>query len=115
MPTYVYRCDTCTNQFEIVQRFADDPLRACPDCVGQVHRVIHPVGVVFKGSGWYINDSRPGNSSTTLDSSSDKSESNGASSDATKKDAGKDGKSEPAKAKTDVKKSEKTATTTAAD
>ena len=115
MPTYVYRCDTCSNQFEIVQRFSDDPLKACPDCIGQVQRVIHPVGVVFKGSGWYINDSRPGNSSTTLDSSSEKSDSNGTSPEASKKDAGKDSKPEPAKATTDSKKSEKTAATTAAD
>lgn len=115
MPTYVYRCDTCSNRFEIVQRFSDDPLKACPDCIGQVQRVIHPVGVVFKGSGWYINDSRPGNSSTTLESSSEKADATTTSPEASKKDAGKDAKSEPAKSSTDSKKSEKAAATTAAD
>ena len=59
MPTYSYRCDACGNRFDAVQRFSDDPLRDCPACAGSVRRVIHPVGVVFKGSGWYITDSRP--------------------------------------------------------
>ena len=58
MPTYSYRCDTCGQQFDRVQRFSDEPLTDCPDCEGTVRRVIQPVGVVFKGSGWYINDSR---------------------------------------------------------
>ena len=59
MPTYTYRCDAGGHQFETFQRFADDPLRECPTCGAAVRRVIQPVGVVFKGSGWYINDSRP--------------------------------------------------------
>lgn len=58
MPTYSYRCNTCGHQFDQVQRFSEDPLTDCPDCEGSVRRVIQPVGVVFKGSGWYINDSR---------------------------------------------------------
>lgn len=58
MPTYQYRCAACQNQFDAFQRFADDPLTECPSCSGAVRRVIQPVGVVFKGSGWYINDSR---------------------------------------------------------
>ena len=59
MPTYSYRCDSCGHDFEAVQRFADDPLTDCPECGSQIRRVIQPVGVVFKGSGWYITDSRP--------------------------------------------------------
>ncbi|HEV2109083.1 MAG TPA: FmdB family zinc ribbon protein [Thermomicrobiales bacterium] len=58
MPTYSYRCDTCHHQFDQIQRFSDNPLTDCPACEGSVRRVIQPVGVVFKGSGWYINDSR---------------------------------------------------------
>ena len=42
-----------------MQRFADDPLTECPQCGSSIRRVIQPVGVVFKGSGWYITDSRP--------------------------------------------------------
>lgn len=59
MPTYSYHCDTCGHDFEAVQRFTDDPLTACPECGAPIRRVIQPVGVVFKGSGWYITDSRP--------------------------------------------------------
>ena len=59
MPTYTYQCDSCGHGFEAVQRFADDPLTECPQCGASIRRVIQPVGVVFKGSGWYITDSRP--------------------------------------------------------
>ncbi|MBA2520247.1 MAG: hypothetical protein H0V24_11320 [Chloroflexia bacterium] len=58
MPTYTYRCDPAGHQFETVQRFSDDPLTECPTCGEPIRRVIQPVGVVFKGSGWYITDSR---------------------------------------------------------
>ncbi len=59
MPTYVYACDACGKQFEQFQSFKDEPLTVCR-CgqSGKVRRVIQPAGVVFKGSGWYINDSR---------------------------------------------------------
>ncbi len=58
MPTYAYRGSTCAHEFETVQKFTDDPLTQCIICGGPVRRVVQPVGVVFKGSGWYINDSR---------------------------------------------------------
>jgi putative FmdB family regulatory protein len=59
MPTYAYRGDECGHEFEIRQSFSDDPVSVCPECGKPVHRVIHPAGIVFKGSGWYITDSRP--------------------------------------------------------
>jgi putative FmdB family regulatory protein len=58
MPTYSYRCDTCGHEFDASQRFSDEPLKECPECGAAIRRVIQPVGVVFKGSGWYITDSR---------------------------------------------------------
>jgi putative FmdB family regulatory protein len=67
MPTYSYRCTTCGHQFDQFQRFSDDPITECPECHGLTKRVLHPVGVVFKGSGWYITDSRkpaPGENDT---------------------------------------------------
>src|SRR5690606_30621364 len=58
MPTYSYRCDTCGHEFDATQRISDDPLKECPECGASIPRVIQPVGIVFKGSGWYITDSR---------------------------------------------------------
>ncbi len=58
MPTYAYRCTACSHEFEIFQKFTDQPLTACPECGSAIRKVFQPVGIVFKGSGWYINDSR---------------------------------------------------------
>lgn len=58
MPTYVYQCEQCGLHFERQQRFDDTPITRCPECDGQVRRVFQPVGIVFKGSGWYCTDSR---------------------------------------------------------
>lgn len=83
MPTYSYRGTACNHEFDFFQKFSDDPLRECIECGGPVRRVYQPVGVVFKGSGWYINDSRksePGNG--TKDDSDSSGKSNG------KKDTG---------------------------
>ena len=51
MPMYVYKCDECGHHFEQLQKFSDKPLKTCPRCKGHVKRVIHPTGIVFKGSG----------------------------------------------------------------
>lgn len=58
MPTYVYQCRKCGEQFERVQRITDAPLSKCESngCRGSVFRVIQPVGIQFKGSGFHIND-----------------------------------------------------------
>ena len=57
MPTYVYRC-TANHEFEAIQRITEDPLSVCAECGGPVRRVVLPVGIVFKGSGFYKTDSR---------------------------------------------------------
>jgi len=62
MPTYEYECETCGIRFERFQRMTDEPLKQCPECDGPVHRVLFPVGIVFKGSGWYCTDNRSGSS-----------------------------------------------------
>ena len=64
MPTYMYKCADCGHPFESVQGFHDDPHDTCPDCGGQVRRVIGNVGVAFKGSGFYRTDSRSDKKST---------------------------------------------------
>ncbi len=65
MPTYAYRCTACGHEFDAVQRFSDEPIEDCPVCGAHVRRLIQPVGVVFKGSGWYINDSRKSSGEST--------------------------------------------------
>ncbi len=58
MPTYQYSCTDCGHFFEIVQSFSEDSLTVCPECEGRLRKVFNAVGVVFKGSGFYRNDSR---------------------------------------------------------
>lgn len=58
MPIYVYQCETCGLTFERRQRMTEPSLEDCPECDGHVHRVIQPVGIVFKGSGFYVTDNR---------------------------------------------------------
>ncbi|MDQ3653825.1 MAG: FmdB family transcriptional regulator [Chloroflexota bacterium] len=65
MPTYAYRCTACSHAFDIFQKFTDEPLTTCPECGSSIRKVFQPVGIVFKGSGWYINDSRPAEKDTS--------------------------------------------------
>ncbi len=58
MPVYTYECESCGERFEARQSFNDEPLTVCPTCEGKLYRVIQPVGIVFKGSGFYVTDSR---------------------------------------------------------
>ena len=58
VPLYDYQCDQCGHRFEVRQGIKEDPLTECPQCQGLIRRVIHPVGIVFKGSGFYITDYR---------------------------------------------------------
>ena len=58
MPTYGYQCEKCGHQFQVFQKMSDAPVSTCPECRGKVKRLLYPVGVVFKGSGWHITDYR---------------------------------------------------------
>lgn len=58
MPLYEYQCKPNQHRFEVRQGYNEEPVQVCPECGGEVRRVIQPVGVVFKGSGFYVNDSR---------------------------------------------------------
>ncbi|SRR5579883_320289 len=58
MPIYVYHCANCDTQIEKRQGFADTPLTTCESCGGSVRRLLQPVGIIFKGSGFYTTDSR---------------------------------------------------------
>jgi putative FmdB family regulatory protein len=65
MPTYVYACKDCGHGLEVVQSFTDEALTVCPECQGALRKKFNSVGVVFKGSGFYRNDSRSTTSSST--------------------------------------------------
>jgi len=58
MPTYEYACKKCGHRFEAWQKITDEPLTECPKCGSEIHRVLFPAGVVFKGSGFYSTDNR---------------------------------------------------------
>jgi len=73
MPIYDYRCDHCGHVFSAVQSFKDDALDKCPNCGKKPRRLLSTPAIVFKGSGWYKTDSRPGaKSSDSSSSGSDK-------------------------------------------
>jgi putative FmdB family regulatory protein len=90
VPTYQYTCTECGEPVEAVQKFSDAPLTVCTACGGRLRKVFSPVGIVFKGSGFYRTDSRNGASAsapaakdkekTSSDSSSSSSDSSSASS-----------------------------------
>ncbi|MFE3853591.1 FmdB family zinc ribbon protein [Streptomyces griseorubiginosus] len=81
MPTYQYQCTECGEGLEAVQKFTDDALTVCPNCQGRLKKVFSAVGIVFKGSGFYRNDSRGSSSSSSPASSSKSSTSSSSSSD----------------------------------
>lgn len=102
MPTYEYRCTTCEERFEVWQSFTTKPLRTHDACGGPVQKVFHASGVVFKGSGYYVTDSRSnGSSSDTKSKDPDKNKADKRDkADGPDKKAAKDtekakGKSEP--------------------
>ena len=80
MPTYQYACTECSHTFEQFQSFSDDALTVCPQCTGKLRKVFNAVGVVFKGSGFYRNDSRK-TTTASSDTASTSSSTPAASSD----------------------------------
>ncbi len=89
MPTYQYQCTECGEALEAVQKFTDDALTECPSCAGRLRKVFSAVGVVFKGSGFYRNDSRGASSS----GSPANGDSKGEPKDGSKSDSPSDAKS----------------------
>lgn len=64
MPLYEYECLPNKHRFEVRHGINEPPVKACPECGGEVRRVIQPVGVVFKGTGFYVTDSRKANAAS---------------------------------------------------
>ncbi|MGW1890195.1 FmdB family zinc ribbon protein [Streptomyces sp. NPDC002004] len=92
MPTYQYQCTECGEGLEAVQKFTDDALTECPNCGGRLKKVFSAVGIVFKGSGFYRNDSR-GSSSSSSPASSKPASSDAKSSSSDSKSSTSDAKS----------------------
>ena len=90
MPTYEYACAECGERLEAVQKFTDDPLTVCPACGGKLRKLFSPVGIVFKGSGFYRNDSRVSASNGSKDKQQNGSSTG--SSSTTEKSSGTDQK-----------------------
>ena len=80
MPTYVYECAKCGDEFELWQSFTDEPLKKHDGCGGKVTKVLQPVGIVLKGSGFYKTDNRGGSKSSSTKKSEGAGESGGSSS-----------------------------------
>lgn len=98
MPTYQYQCTECGEGLEAVQKFTDDALTVCPSCNGRLKKVFSAVGIVFKGSGFYRNDSRGSSSSSSPASAS-------------KSSTGSESKSTDSKPSSDAKPSTSTSST----
>ncbi|MFG3202664.1 FmdB family zinc ribbon protein [Streptomyces sp. NPDC048192] len=88
MPTYQYQCTECGEGLEAVQKFTDDALTDCPSCGGRLKKVFSAVGIVFKGSGFYRNDSRGSTSSSSPASKSSSASSSDSKSSSSSSDSG---------------------------
>ncbi|RPE43207.1 putative FmdB family regulatory protein [Streptomyces sp. Ag109_O5-1] len=93
MPTYQYQCTECGEGLEAVQKFTDDALTECPNCGGRLKKVFSAVGIVFKGSGFYRNDSRGSSSSSSPASKSSGSTSSDSKTSSSSGSASSDSKS----------------------
>ena len=87
MPTYEYACKDCGEHLEVVQSFKDAPLTECGRCGGTLRKVFSAAGIIFKGSGYYVTDSRKAGSGGSSDGNSSSQSSDGAGS-SDKKSAG---------------------------
>ncbi len=89
MPTYEYACKSCGQHLEVVQSFSDDALTTCPSCAGALRKVFGNIGISFKGTGFYKNDSRSSTRSGLAGASSENG--NGSSSESGSSDSGSTG------------------------
>ena len=94
MPRYDYECGTCHHRFELRQSFDSEPSAECPNCQNVSHRKFHSVPVMFKGSGWYVNDyGKRGSSSDSATDSKDKDKDESKPKAESKSDSSSDSKS----------------------
>jgi putative FmdB family regulatory protein len=110
VPTYQYACTACDERLEVVQKFTDDSLTVCETCGGQLRKVYSPVGIVFKGSGFYRTDSRNGSGAAAAkDKDKDKQANGSGDGSSGKSDSSADAGSSPSKSgSADAKPTKKT-------
>ena len=104
MPIYGYRCRNCGHELEVLQKISDPPLKTCPNCSGELQKLVYPAGVIFKGSGFY---------STDYKGSGAKASANGSDSGSDSKSDSKPAESPKAEAKSETKSETKTESKTA--
>ena len=75
MPIYGYRCTNCGHQLKVLQRVSDAPLKVCPQCQGNMTKVVYAAGVIFKGSGFYKTDYKSSSEASSTNGSSTSAES----------------------------------------
>lgn len=104
MPTYTYRCKECDHEFDQRQSFSDDPLTVCPYCGADngLRKVVNSVGIVFKGSGFYVTDNSNGKGKVSVPSN------NG--SENTSSESNGSGDAKPTKSESQKDSSEKSST-----
>lgn len=114
MPTYQYTCRDCGEPLEVVQSFSDDALTECPACRGELRKVFSAVGIVFKGAGFYRNDSRAseGAKSSGSNGDGDKKSTESGSDSSTSSSSSSDSSSESTSSTASKSKTKETASTT---
>ena len=93
MPIYEYQCDQCGDSFEVMQKMSDDPIVECEKCGGTLHKVLHPVAIHFKGSGFYTTDYGKGSGRRTGGRDSGSGDESSSSGSASESSSGGDGDS----------------------
>ena len=109
MPTYGYRCRSCGNEFEILQKISNPPLKTCPKCAGELAKMVYAAGIIYKGSGYYNTDYKSGSKGS--EKASDKADSNGSGSSSEGSGDAKPAAKPAAEAKTESKASQSDSTT----
>jgi putative FmdB family regulatory protein len=94
MPLYEYKCHSCGKTFEVIQKFADEPLKTHPECGGEVERLLSAPAFHLKGTGWYATDYGKGNGGKPKSSSDEKAEKSDKSEKSDKADASSADKSD---------------------
>lgn len=108
MPIYEYQCDECGASYEVMQKISDDPLTVCDKCGGPLHKVLHPVAIHFKGSGFYTTDYGKGSGRRPAGRDTGSADSAAGSGEGTSGDGSPDSAGKPAAGEGTAKEKQKT-------